>query len=786
MNFKRFVAAVCAAAALLCQNVFFVSAEEIGATRGEVVEMLLNAADDYNPEVKKTDVIKGYEDGLLHEERGVTRAEALVMLKRAFGTLPKPVGHNARMALAADSFNDIPDWAQKELAGVFDAGIAAGTAPGTFSPDEPVTKEQMNLFIDRVFALFGTNEKDDFYAAVNKETLETMEIPALQKKTDSFTAVQNKVDGELLENVSWGTSNFSQKFYQSLMNKEFRDKNGIKPVEKYMTAIQKAKDFSELLSAHYDIQKNLFTSPLIGFTLARDFKDNTIYRTTLVTYEPLMPADFYINGTDEQKEMYFDYLRKVSEIAGDTLDEKQMQAFFDFEKDLVEHSMDAEQAENIENLNNLLTPDELAQIFSEVDIHKILSSSMLSEKDEYLVMDVAYAKAFAAYMTEEHTSLLKNVMQISLLNSFSGFLGTDLQDAVLTLASGYTGMPKPTDEQLALETVKSWMPADLSSNWWWYSFEEPKEIKAQVTKMVYEIIDGYRNQVDSIDWASDKTKVMIHNKLNTLEIRVGSPEAGSPSNREPWDFIYPWGTYGGIRVSTEDAFLTLNRILGFYANSMKRAQNDTYNKELDDGFVLDLFEANAGYIPQNNRIELPFALLQKPFYDANAPYEENLAGIGFIIAHEIAHAFDTTGVQFDSKGNAVSWMTKEESDAFAARCTKLVSFYDNFEAAPGILTDGRFTLKENLADQMAMQCLTKLGSENKKVDMQEFYRAFARIWASTSTRDYAAYIAKNDTHAPDKARVNRTLENCDGFYEAFGITEKDGMWVDEENRVSIW
>lgn len=128
----------------------------------EVAQMLLRRRTTITRMIQKTDIIKGYEDGQLHEERGVTRAEALVMLKRAFGTLPKPVGHNARMALASGDFHDIPDWAKDELTGVFDAGIAAGTAPGTFSPDEPVTQEQMQLFIDRVFALYGTNEKDDF------------------------------------------------------------------------------------------------------------------------------------------------------------------------------------------------------------------------------------------------------------------------------------------------------------------------------------------------------------------------------------------------------------------------------------------------------------------------------------------------------------------------------------------------------------------------------------------------------------------------------------------------
>ena len=182
------------------------AAAEQDATRGEVAAMLLQAADDYNPGVEKTDVIKGYEDGQLHEEWNVTRAEALVMLKRAFGELPEPTGHNARVAIPAENFTDIPEWAQTELADVFDAGIVAGTAEGIFSPDENVTTGQMELFIERVYSLFGTNLKDDFYATVNKDTLNNLQIQPGRVISGSLYDLQDKsteaVDAIIQEIIS--------------------------------------------------------------------------------------------------------------------------------------------------------------------------------------------------------------------------------------------------------------------------------------------------------------------------------------------------------------------------------------------------------------------------------------------------------------------------------------------------------------------------------------------------------------------------------------------------------
>ena len=172
---KKQITAVLLAAAILTASLP-VFAQDTALSRGDAAQMLLTAADDYNPDVKKEDIIKGYEDGELHEERGVNRAEALVMLKRSFGQLPAPSGHSKRIALTVDNFSDLPDWAVTELNDVFDAGIAAGTDEDIFSPYEPVTAEQMRLFISRVYALFGTNERDDFYAAVNKDALEKLEI----------------------------------------------------------------------------------------------------------------------------------------------------------------------------------------------------------------------------------------------------------------------------------------------------------------------------------------------------------------------------------------------------------------------------------------------------------------------------------------------------------------------------------------------------------------------------------------------------------------------------------
>ena len=122
------------------------------------------AADDYNPDVQKSDIIRGYGDGDLQEDKTVTRAEAMIMLGRAFGGFPELKGDNLRMAIPKEEFTDIPQWAEAELAPVLNAGIIAGTGNGRFSPDDPVTTGQMETAISRVYALYGTVLQDSFYS----------------------------------------------------------------------------------------------------------------------------------------------------------------------------------------------------------------------------------------------------------------------------------------------------------------------------------------------------------------------------------------------------------------------------------------------------------------------------------------------------------------------------------------------------------------------------------------------------------------------------------------------
>lgn len=142
------------------RNIEKVSEETIqdqALTRGEVVDMLMAAADTYQPNLQRTDIIKGYEDGLLHEDQPVTKIEAMLMLKRAFGTLPQPSDQSTLQPLSMDAFTDIPTWAKTEMTDILQSGIVEENPDGFFYPNETINVEQMEMYLNRVAALFETN-----------------------------------------------------------------------------------------------------------------------------------------------------------------------------------------------------------------------------------------------------------------------------------------------------------------------------------------------------------------------------------------------------------------------------------------------------------------------------------------------------------------------------------------------------------------------------------------------------------------------------------------------------
>lgn len=781
---KRFLAGLSAAALALTLSPAAFAAEGDALTRGEARDALLSAAGDYNAGVTAGDILKGDETGALHEDRALTRAEALVMLERAFGGLPTPVGANARSAFPAETFTDVPQWAEAELAGVFGAGIAAGTGEGLFSPEAPITAGELDTLIRRVYALEGSNLKDDFYAAVNKEWLDAATLPAGRTVRGTMYDLMDQVDQEvagLITEIAAGThkkGTGEQKIadlYHNVMDWDARNEAGLIPLRPYLDTVDAVETQDDLIAALETINNELHTSLMLGFGLTIDLKDSTKYAVVFGAMAPSMTKDFYTGGTQAQTEAYMTYLTTLAKLGGADEADAQRQAgnLYELEKTLAAAMLNPQEQNDVDKIYNLYTMAELQKVFPKVDMDKVYAMSGLKKEDTIGVTDVGLIEAAAGFFDGEHVEQLRDALRFYLLMNYGGLLNKEFTDASNAFNQAYMGMEgSQTDEQLAAAQVQSLMSSYLEQAYVEKYFSA--EAKADVEAMIADFISIYKERIQNLDWMSAETKAMAVKKLDTMRVNVGYPDQ--------WDDSLDKVEIKGV-ADGGSFFDNVIALSGASREKLLSYQGKPVDKE---EWICPAHTVNAFYMATNNSITFPAGILQAPMYDVEASREENLGKIGYVIAHEITHAFDNNGAKFDENGNASNWWAEADYAAFQALCDGVVAWYDGQESAPGITCNGALTISENVADLGAAACVTEAAGREEDPDYETLYRSMAECWAFSANRAYQEAVMMMDVHAPDKLRGNRVLQTLDQFYETFDIQPGDGMWVEPEARVSIW
>ncbi len=759
---------------------YVVAAEEHDAvlTRIEARDILLTAADDYNPGVTANDILRGYPDGILREEDSVTRVQALVMLSRAFGDLPEPVGDSARWAVYPE-FPDVPSWAQEEAKNVLESGIVVGAEDGLLHPEEPLTKRQLSLLIGRVYALFGTNLKDDFYATINKTWLDNSIIfPGYIANScmGEMDYKNQQILGEIIEEIANGEHENGSKedkiktLYKNILNWDARNAAGIDPIRPYLQAVANAQTLDELMAAIHTISSETAISIMLGFDYTPDREDSSRKLLCFQTIASSLPREYYSDET--VMEIYSELIStRFKLIESETYAEDAAALIKLYEK-MAYASLSEEEKADVNLIYNVYTMDELQAMFSNVDLNAVLEDSGLGKQETVIVEDPGLTEAVAALFTEENLELLKLAATHDILLEFSSMLSHDFTDAYNTFNTAMYGIESQSDEEVATRTVQSVLSDYLGQIYVERHFSP--EAKADVENMIDDIISVFSDRIRALDWMSESTKEKAIQKLSSITVNVGYPEE--------WDTTFD---NVNLRSVEEGGSYFENQIA--LAKAAKEKECAEFDEPIDwSQWFMTPYEVNAYYAAQANSINFPAGVLQAPLYDLSADYTENLGGIGYVIAHEITHAFDNNGAQFDANGNQSDWWTEEDYAAFQKLCSEVIAFYDGVESIPGIFCNGTLTVGENVADLGAVACITQLEGMEEIPDYETLYRSIARCWPNTTGRSGAEYYAIIDTHAPDKLRVNRVLQSLDEFYEAFDIKPGDGMYIPKENRVRIW
>ncbi|MGN6129758.1 MAG: M13 family metallopeptidase [Nocardioidaceae bacterium] len=308
----------------------------------------------------------------------------------------------------------------------------------------------------------------------------------------------------------------------------------------------------------------------------------------------------------------------------------------------------------------------------------------------------------------------------------------------------------------------------------------PPRSKELMVDLVDNLLKAYRRNIEALDWMTDETKQRAYAKLETFRPKIGYPDK--------------WRDYSSLEVTADDLIGNARRATAFETDRELRKIGSPVDR--DEWFMLPQ-QVNAYYNPGMNEICFPAAILQKPFFDADAEAAENYGGIGSVIGHEVGHGFDDQGSQYGERGNMENWWTEADRAAFSERAEALIKQYDGFEPRelPGEHVNGALTVGENIGDLGGITIALKAyeisleGKDAPEVGgltgAQRVFYNYANIWRTKRRKEQMMQLLTVDPHSPAEFRAN-IVRNLDEFHEAFGTQPGDGLWLEPEARVRIW
>jgi putative endopeptidase len=298
-------------------------------------------------------------------------------------------------------------------------------------------------------------------------------------------------------------------------------------------------------------------------------------------------------------------------------------------------------------------------------------------------------------------------------------------------------------------------------------------------RLVENLRKGYAARIQQVDWMTADTKKVALEKLAAFRPKIGYPSK--------------WKNYGTLEVVAGDAYGNARRARVWHHEYMKAKLGKPSDK--DEWFMTPQV-VNAYYNPVFNEIVFPAAILQPPFFDAEADAAVNYGGIGGVIGHEMGHGFDDQGAKSDAKGVLRTWWGQADIDAFKKRTDALADQYSLFEPLPGIKVNGRLTLGENIGDIGGLTVahnayhLSLAGKPAPTIDGttgdQRFFLGWAQVWRTMYREQALRNQVLTDPHSPAMYRVNGVVRNVDAWYTAFDVKEGDELYLAPNKRVKIW
>lgn len=625
----------------------------------------------------------------------------------------------------------------------------------------------------------------NFYQDVNKEWLLKAKIPVDSPSIDSFYTLDEDVKGKLKKDIKnlgegkessdiTGMSEFIT-FYKAASDYKQREKDGLEPLKPYLKEIEDIKDLNDLANKSASLTDKGIPIPF-GYDVGTN-AENTSQKQIQLSPPSILLPDVSIYKDESSKKQYLTPIETATQKALEMLgyseknSKRIVKEALEFDEIIAKYSLSNEEMSESKNLVHPKTAEEINAYSGSFKLYDVIKGIMGRDLETINVPNTKYFENYSKVVNQDNFSKIKSWMLVQEAMAASNSLTEDYRLNFASISMAIMGTQKPISKEDTVYEMSVNLFSDVMSVYYGRKYFG-EEAKTDVTGMIDKIKNVYRGRLQQNDWLTEETRNKAIEKLDKMKVFVGYQEDVDPGTKE-------------LHLDPNKSFFELSEDIAQFG---KRYTIDHFDEPIDKNkWSGSAFDINAYYNPESNSINFPAGILQAPFYDKNQSTEKNYGGIGVVIGHEITHAFDSNGADYDENGDMHNWWTKADTKAFDKRIKAFEDQWNGLEIY-GTKVNGKLTVTENVADAGGLSStLQVLKTDMTKPNLKDYFENYANIWKQKASLQYNKYTMVQDVHAPNELRVNQQLKNLPEFYEAYPqIKEGDAMYLAPSKRISLW